>query len=281
MGKSPVAMHTIFVKGCELRITARQMDAHDPTIYTDLIVRTVKLWVYLATQIEQGIKKLPEQIAYKSAEMSVTEQANLDETMHIEFPVYNENRVTVFDWNHRFELTLHSDTLPQIALDLWWAMHDAKEELAKLYPQQSNDKASNLSAGAAAPPSAPPVPAAPSDGVINATRAPNKNRPDYAHGQLISFTVHKIIASSNEGSATFQFWTALGNQYPTLTVYKQSKSGKLNSDYEKIAPLIEKMSFSFDKLQETGNWRLIVKADHVEKDGKTTEYLHAVSLTAF
>lgn len=281
MSKSPIAMHTIFVKGCELRITARQTDGHSAEIYTDLIVRTTKLWVYLATQIEQGVKILHEKIAWKTAEMSVVEQVVLDETMkNFAFEPSDENRVTVFDWNHRFELTLHSDSMPQITLDLWWAMHAAKAELETLYPQ-SNEKASNSSAAPPNSANTAPAPAAPSDGIINATRAPNKNRPEYAEGQLVSFTIHKIVASSSQGSATFQFWSALGNQYPTVTVYKQGKSGKVNSDYEKIAPLVEKIGFSFDKLEQSGNWRLIVKAAHAEKDGKQVEYLNIVSLTAF
>ncbi len=284
MSKSPVAMHTVYAKGCELRVTARSVDIDlfSPEIYTDLIVRTVKLWVYLATQIEQGVKTLPEQIAHKSVEQSIIDMITLDETMQgATFQETGENRVTVFDWNHRFELTIHSDTIPQQALDLWWAMHDAKDELEKLYPSQSNEKAVNSNAAPPAGTSAPAAPAAPIAGVIKATRAPNKNRPEYADGQLVEFTVEKIVASSNQGSATFQFWTALGKQYATHTVFKQSKSGTINSDYEIIAPVIEKIGFSFDKLEQVGSWRLITKVAHVDKDGKKLEYHNPVSLTPF
>lgn len=279
MSKSPVALHTIYVKGCELRITARKVDFNDPPIYAELIVRTVKLWVYLATQIEQQVTVLPDSIAHKTAQQSVEEQVTLDETMSgWAFEEANENRVTVFDWNHKFELTIHSDTIPQQALDLYWAMHAARIELETLYPSNSNEKGSNSSATTPAGTNAPAAPAAPVEGVIKATRAPNKNRIDYADGQLVEFTVEKIVASSNQGSATFQFWTALGKQYATHTVFKQSKSGSINSDYEKIAPVIEKIGFSFDKLEQLGKWRLITKVAHVDKDGKILEYHNPVSL---
>lgn len=283
MSKSPVALHTIFVKGCELRITARNIDHNlAPDMYTDLIVKTVKLWVYLATQIEQGVKHLPPAIASRSVEQAVAEEISSDETMQgWQFQAADENYVTVFDWNHRFELTIHSDTEPQAALDLWWAMNDAKMELEKLYPPQSNEKAVNSNATTPSGTSAPAAPAAPIEGVISATRAPNPNRPEYAEGQLVSFTVNKIVASSNNGSATFQLWTDLGKQYPTQTIYKLSPNGKVNTDYEKIAPIVDKIGFSFDKLEQAGNWRLITKAAHFEKEGKQREYLNVVSFAPF
>lgn len=282
MSKSPVAMHTVYVKGCELRITARKVDDNNSDIYTELIVRTVKLWVYLATQIEQGIAALPGAIAHKSAEESVAAEIRLDETMGgFEFTDTGENRVTVFDWNHRVELTLHSDTEPQRALELYWGMSAAKEELEKLYPSQSNEKAVNSNAAPHSGTSTPTPPAAPVEGAISATRAPNPSRPDYAEGQLVSFTVTKIVASSNQGSPTFQLWSDLGKKYPTITIYKQSKSGEINSDYERIAPVIEKIGFSFDKLEQAGSWRLITKAWHGMRDGKPVEYLNPVSFAPF
>lgn len=282
MSKSPVALSTIYVKGCELRITARNVDLNImPDLYTDLIVKTVKLWVYLATQIEAGNKVLPPSIAKRTVEQAIAE-ISMDETMRgWQFDEADENRVTVFDWNHRFELTLHSNTEPQAALDLWWAMSDAKTELEKLYPSQSNEKAVNSNAAPQSGTNTPATSAAPIEGVINATRAPNPNRPEYAEGQLVSFTINKIVASSNNGSATFQLWSELGKQYPTQTIYKLSPNGKVNTDYEKIAPIVDKIGFSFDKLEQAGNWRLIVKAAHAEKEGKQREYLNVVSFAPF
>jgi len=278
----PATNHRRMINGYELNITARKLDSNEPPVYAELITRTVKLWLYLASEIQKETELLPEAIAYRSVEQSVD-----DDHLKIEglngfapFDAFGENRVTVFDWNHKLELTLHSNSLPQSVLDLYWAMQQAKETLNTLYPapQTAQDAPnSSVAPNQASNPQAP----APNftEGAIVATRAPNPNNPQYADGQLVSFTVTKIAASSNKGSATFQMWTALGSQYPTVTVYKLDSKGQPKRDYENIVPVLNTLNLSFEKPEAIGAWRMICKAAHAEKDGKTKEYLNVLSLT--
>lgn len=142
------------------------------------------------------------------------------------------------------------------------------------FPKKSQQETQNAQSSASAP--QPAV-----EGAIVATRAPNSNRPDYVNGQLVSFTVTKIVVSSNKGSAVYQMWTPLGTQYPTLNVYKLKPDGNLKPDYEAIIPVLNTLNLSLDKPEANGTWRLVCKAAHApNKDGADREYLNVVSLTA-
>lgn len=266
--------------GHEINITARNIDRFDGTdIQTDLIVRTVKLWLYLAKQIQDGVKELPEQIAFKSAEESVEIAIHLDETMR-DFKFFDapETRVTV--WGYNINLTLHSNTIPQQALGIYWSTNSALMELDALYPKpqvpQSAQDAPNSSATAQ---QASNTPIAPTSGVIMATRAPNRNTPIYSDGQLVGSIINKIVATANQGSATFQMWGPLGRDYAIHTLYRTDKSGNLKKDYQQVKPLLDGLGLSIEKPEATVNWMLVTRAAHVEKDGKKLEYHNLVSLT--
>lgn len=270
----------------ELNTTSRKVDSLTIAQKKDLIVRTTKLWLYIAKAIENGQRELPEAIAFKSAETPLEDELKTD------LQQFGEPRVTIFDWNHQLELTLHSNSLPQPTLEEWWAMDDAQKELETLYPKnapQSNAAPQNTSApynpatDAPATPKSQNPPVSPVEGAIVATRAPNSKRPDYANGQLVSFTVTKIVASSNKGSAIYQMWTPLGNQYPTITVYKfKPNSQDLKPDYEAIVPVLNQLNLSLDKPEAMGTWRLICRAVHVpnKENNADLEYLNVVSLTS-
>lgn len=266
----------------ELNITARNVDGFPSHIQTLMIVRTVNAWLYVARAIQNSLRELDEKFALRTVESSIEEDQS---DVVGEFVDYGEARVTVFDWNHQLDLTMHSHSLPQPTLDLYWAMHDAKTMLSDLFPLASQTNQGGSPQSAATPQGAnTPTPAqnAPNgfvEGAIVATRAPNPNRVDYADGQLVSFTVTKITASSNKGSATFQMWTALGTQYATVTVYKTDSKGQPKKDYELILPVLNTLGLSFEKPEAVGTWRLITKAHHYEKDGKDKEGHNVVSLT--
>ena len=188
---------------------------------------------------------------------------------------------------------MNSSDIPQIAVNTWVANHKAIDRIRQENSQSATQTAQEAVSAAAANqqvdkpatprgttemPNSPPVA---TEGAIVATRAPNSNRPDYANGQLVSFTVTKIVASSNKGSAVFQMWTPLGTQYPTISIYKLKPDGNLKPDYEAIVPVLNTLNLSLDKPEAVGTWRLVCRAAHVE-DKKTQadrEFLNVVSLT--
>lgn len=268
------------IRDYELNITARNVDGNPSSIYAELITKTVKLWLYLAVQIEAGVKTLPPEIAFTSVEGAIENEKAAEITTEMQFDHFLETRVAVFDWNYRIELTLHSSSLPQPTLDLYWAMEEAKGEFAKLYPiPQTNQGGSPQSAGGQSATNTPPPPANPVEGVIVATRLPTPNSPQYADGQLVSFTITKIEAGADKGSATFKMWSSLGGKWATHTVYKLDTKGQPNKSYEIIIPVLNTIKLDFEHPEAQGSWNLVVKAAHVEKNGKTVEYLNTVSLT--
>lgn len=272
----PVTNYKRMINGYDLNITARHMDTLETKYYTELIVRTVKLWLYVAEAIKGDFRKLPEAFQFKSVESSVEELITKDDPLTgYEFKPWDETRITVFDWNHKLDLTVHSSSLPQSCLDIWWAMTDAEKELDKLYPKDTPQPAPEQMQPATpknAPQqqSAPSAPTAPqnagnanvgaTDGVLVATRAPNSNRVDYADGQLVQFNITKIELGMNKGSVIYKMWSALGSQYPTHTVYMKKPDGQLKPDYQIIKPLIDTLGLTMEHSEVSGNWLLLCKA---------------------
>lgn len=270
----------IIINGYTLSVTTRDC-GDDPHILEELTYKTVKAWLWMAGLIQVGKFVLDQEIG--------SVESRLAKDMNTEIPpAENDSRVTV--WCHwrsqrKVDFHLNSDDIPQVALSTYAAQNAAMIRLEAEFPKQdasqSNVEGANSSAAANQAPSTPNPATTPafSDAVINATRAPNPNTPQYADGQLVAFTVNKIAASSNKGSATFQMWTALGSQYPTLTVYKLDSKGQPKKDYETIAPVLNSLGLSFEKPEAHGAWRMVCKAAHAEKDGKVKEYLNVQSLT--
>lgn len=265
-----------FFEGYALNVTTRGMDSHPPEVYTALIVKTVRLWLYLAHTIEKGGKDVAESVAFRSVETAVEEEFE-----GVEFPPFEESRITVFDWNHKLHLTLHSNDLAQPLLDLFWAQNDALLELDRLYPStpQTAVSAPNSSATPPQATNTPHPPVNPVEGAITATRLPTLSTPQYADGQLVSFTIVKIEAGADKGSAIFKLFSSLGGRYATHIVYKLDTKGQPKKDYETILPILNAINLSFEKPEAVGTWRLVVRAAHGEKDGKVKEYMNLVSLS--
>jgi len=267
----------------ELQATTRMVDAdiNLQDIYADLTVRTVKLWFYLASCIQKGERQLPEAIAYKTVEQSVIDEVTLDETMRgFEFVDSPESRVTVFDWNHILHLTIHSNTLPQVALSAFWASRDALAELQELYPQQSSENAQKPVAPPSQGTNTPPPQAPAVEGVITATRAPSPKTPQYTDGQQSAYIINKVVATADkDGAALFELRGPLGRDFPIHRIYVTDKAGNPKKDYTQIKPLLDGLNLSITKPFSEVNWRLILQAKHNQKDGKTMEYMNLVSLT--
>lgn len=271
-----------------LSVTTR--DGGDtPDMLSELTYRTIKAWLWIVSRLEQGETMLP--LTNEGDTRGSVEQGLHNEFIETDafmFPSLEcgDARVTVWDTfksQSRISFHLNSDDIPQIAVNVWAANHKAIERILSEHPQntpQSHQDAPNSSTASPQASTIPAAPTAPVDGVIVATRAPNPNQPSYADGQLVSYTITKIAASSNQGSATFQLWSPLGQKYPTHTVYKTSKKGENTKDYEAIIPVLNTTGLSFEKPEAIGTWRLVCKIAHGEKDGKPREYHNVVSLTA-
>lgn len=274
----------------ELNMTARKVDSMTPVEMSKLIISTVKLWLYLARQIEAGVQELPESIAFKSAEMSVENETETELVQH------HEPRVTVFDWNHRLELTVHSNSLPQPALELWYSMNDAQAELDKLYPRNAPKPAQEAATAVphattyipendrtATPknaPVAPNTPQQPIEGVVMATRAPNPKEKSYPDGQLVEYKINKIVLGTHptSGSVIYSLWGELGKKYALQTVYVMASNGSEKSyNYKAVESVLEPLGLSIPgKVQAEGNWKLICKASNAGEK----QFMNIVSLTA-
>lgn len=260
-----------------LSITLRNVGGEPSAIQAELVIKTVSLWQYLKKLIDAGERTTP---LNKTPEMAVQEATmQHDETSQggYSFEPWQETRVTVFDWSNHYGLTVHSDTMAQSALDTYYGLHDALEQLAPKATETAPASAQTRES-APAPMVTPEAPKQPVNGVIQASRAPNPKETLYAEGQLVAFNVVKVSVGANKGSATYALWGTLGGgKYPLMTVYKCKPNSDENSlGYIAIKDTIVSMNLSLDKPEAHGNWRLTCQAAH--KDGK--EYLNPVSLEA-
>lgn len=262
----------------ELNITARYIDPIAVEIHTMLIVRTVKLYLYIAKAIQEGKRELSPEMKERSVEISIEDELQKTKSPYT-FENYPETRLTIFDWNHVLDLTIHSSTLPQQALDLWWAMHDAKSELAPLYSQNGIKTPQNAPNSSADEKSAI-TPQQPANGVVRATRAPNPNAPQYADGQLVEFTIKRVVLGVHptSGSVIYSLWGDLGRKFALKTIYRTSAHSDEDSyDYAAIAPLLESLQLAIPgNVQAEGKWRLIMRAAH----DKGKEYMNVQSMEA-
>lgn len=300
-----VIVNEVNVKGFILSVTTRNA-GETREVMEELTFRTVAAWLAIADALENG--SADKFAAFGSVEERYADEINkaavdTDGPKPEPFSFgdsWGDPRCTVWDTfrsSKPIHFHLNSDDKIPVAIATWQANQNAIKRIAELYHQkpapelpQEPPQSAPQAAGAdrpATPKNAPdaqnsaPAPHTAVEGAIVATRAPNSNRPDYANGQLVSFTVTKIVASSNKGSAVYQMWTPLGTQYPTLSIYKLKPDGNLKPDYEAIVPVLNTLNLSLDKPEAVGTWRLVCKAAHVpNKDGADREFLNVVSLTA-
>lgn len=276
-----------------LSVTTR--DGGDTTdMLSELTYRTIKAWLWIVAKLEQGETVLP-----------LTEQGDMrgsvEEGLHKEFIDHDgdlfpplpsgDARVTVWDTfksQSRIGFHLNSDDIPQIAINTWLANHKAIERILAEQPPMASQPRQDTPNSSATPSQAPTTPPAPNgaanpplfmDGAIVASRLPTPSTPQYADGQIVSFTIVKIEASADKGSPTFKLWSSLGGKYPSHTIYKLDTKGQVKKDYEAMLPVLNALKLDFEHPEAKGTWRLVVRAQHAEKDGKTKEYQNLVSIT--
>lgn len=285
-----------------LSITTRD-NGDSPEVMEELTFRTIKIWLWIASNLEQKVYKLPDNLgSVESRYAAEINKAAADTDGPKPEPftfveTFGDARVTIWDTfksQSRIGFHLNSDDDLQVAVDTWLANHRAIErafaELAT--PQQKVQNAQNPATtpsnqGAtgnvlidtpATTKASNPAPAV--EGAIVATRAPKSSEVQYSDGQFVSFTVTKIVASSNKGSPVYEMWTPLGSQWPTIKVYKLDTKGKEKPDYKAIVGILATLNLSLDKPEAMGTWRLIVKAAHVPGDNGDREFLNVVSIAA-
>lgn len=286
-----------------LNVTTRD-NGEDTQLLEELTYRTIIMWVNIVRRLEKNTFIYEGESVEKmyAAEINKRMSADTDASKSAPFEFSepwgsNNSRVTVWSTyrgNDNPNFHLNSDDVPQAAIDVWVANSNAVdravEKLAALMPQTTpqapqlpvTDEQAQFDALPSMQPATPKNTPPATTGAIVATRAPNANRPEYTNGQLVSFTVNKIVATSNKGSAVYQMWTALGTQYPTISVYKLDTKGGIKPDFEAIVPVLNTLNLTLDKPEAIGTWRLICKAAHVPSKDNTgdREYLNVVSLTA-
>lgn len=265
-----------------LSITTRD-NGDDPAILQDLTARTIGAWLWIVHNVlwADEPKAVPDgsvedrYLAERNAQIN-----NPDEQIGL-IDSWGDPRVTIWDTYRsaqRAQFRLTSDDNMTVAVDVWRAQHNGVAAALQAFnPKQSTAP----SAPRSAPPgtNTPPAPPAAQGGVIVATRAPTPSRPQYADGQLVQFTVNKIVMGTNKGSVTYALWGALGVKYPLMTIYKTKSGSDENSlNYINAKDTLVALGLSVDagKIEATGTWTLLAKISH---DGGK-EYTHVVSLTA-
>lgn len=141
-----------------LSVTARDK-GDSPRILEELIFRTVNAWLWIVGGLEQGVRELPcdprTQEAFGSIEMRLASEMK-DTDGDWTFPQIGEDaRVTVWDLKSyekddsntplysRINFHLNSDDLPQVAVNIWWAMENASIRVREhnTTPQEKVQKA--------------------------------------------------------------------------------------------------------------------------------------------
>lgn len=264
------------VEKYRLNVTAR-LDTANREHMKDLIEKTVRVWLYVAKNIEAGMRVLS---------LNTTPE-DMIKANH--FAPIAEPRVTV--WadlpGSGAGFTVHSHSHAQDAIDVYFARQDALALFAPTTPPQSNSTPTEAQNAAFANLGSQTGNSAPApkvvDGIISATRAPNPKEVLYADGQMVSFVVNKIVMGTNNGSVTYALWGPLGARFPLKTIYKTKAGSDANSsDYIAMKDLIVGLGLSVDagKIEAAGNWALVCKAAHVaQPDGSTKEYLNIQSAT--
>jgi hypothetical protein len=289
------------VKDYNLSITTRDF-GDDPVIMEELTYATVKTWLWVVNHLEQEAYTLPttpDGDVLGSVEQILAARITDTDGPKTFPPTGGDARVTVWDTyrgNKRISFHLDSDDIPQVAVNLWVAQRHALERIFNEFaaPQQQVQKAAQSSQDAqkngatdVSQPSTVDRPATPRgttempkpiDGTIIATRAPNPKEKTYQDGQLVEFSVNKIVLGTHptSGSVIYSLWGDLGKKYALKTVYVMASNGTDKSyDYQTAAQLLESLSLSIPgKVQAEGNWKLICKA----ANSGDKQYMNIVSL---
>lgn len=257
----PVVNHRRFIGAYELNITARLVGVDEAKYMTALIVHTTRAYVYLTKLIEAGAVKVPD-THNVSAEVAVGGG--------YVFEPFTETRVTVFCWNHKIDLTLHSSDTPQQALDLYYAMEGAKAELTELYkPSETAPNATNSSAAPQVAMTTPEPAKTAQNGVVRVIGW--KAAKELAPGSMFTSPIAKIEAAMDKkGILTWELFCPYGGnpgKYKDFTVF---------SDNEHTAALSQMLTEMCGKAGTalTGNW--VASGNVTESKGK--KYVNILDL---
>lgn len=278
------------INGFILSITTRRREGDSPRTLQDLTTNTLNAWLWMVNLLQKKEWDTAVDLPSVEEKYGTEKGINMEET-------FGEPRVTIWaTWRstNKFRFHLNSDDRLQNAVMVHAAQEAGIEASIaawnKAHPStsQQNDAPATPKN---APPPAPNTPTtpqnaananvAPVDGVLVATTWPDKKKVQYADGQLVSYTITKIKAAFFKGSPTYELYTNFGGNYPGFTVYKfKSGTQELTQTYESIVGVLATLGLTLEQPEAIGTWRVVIKANHSEKDGVVTEYKNVQSLTA-
>lgn len=289
-----------------LSVTTRD-NGDDPKHLEELTYRTIMTWVNIARRLEKEnyVYEGGSVEAVYASELTPAHDTDAPQSEPFEFKeTFGDSRVTVWS-THRGasnpNFHLNSCDIPQVAINVWRANQTGSEraiiKLESLFPKTAPNITQDTPP-VVNPPEWDAIPSANQkppqnaqqphsldnggkvQGAIVATRAPNPNTPQYAHGQLVSFAINKIEITSNNGSAVYKFWGPLGQRYALLNLYMKKADGTPQPAYEALKPILAPLGLSLEKPSINGNWIALAQASHATKDNVTKEYMNIQNLTA-
>lgn len=261
----PVANHQRWVNGYQLNITARLIQSAEIGMMAALEVHTTRIYVYLTKLIEAGATEVPAE-RNVSAEMAINSDYKWD--------AFSENRVTVFCWNKKIELTLHSCDEPQQVLNLYYANEAAKTELDTLYPsapQNAQKTASEPTNTRETAPQAMNTPKTSETGLNDGITRVNGKRAikELSHNSKFLMPVAKIAAvMSPDGKLKWELYGFYGSnpgKFVDLTIYSDNENSVKNGLNAALTAIVSKPGQSI-----TGKW--YARGKVVDKDDKKAIY---------
>jgi hypothetical protein len=259
--------------GYRVNVTTR-LDAEHRTGMKELTEKTVKLWLAIAKKIAAGERKFDYAFSPESAMAK-----DKPEFAKINIPIA-EPRVTVWgDVPGGSGFTVHSHSVAQDALDVYWSRYDALQGLVS--PQETPKPQNPLSTQASQQPNADlgasgaklaqstnPSPSA--DGVTKVSG--KKAARTLSNGSLFELPIYQVKLRSKDDSQYYEFYTKYGSklgEYPEIEVYTDNEIAKTNG----LLDFLGEFGLTPGK-DKMGEWVL----RGVVKDKGDKKNLYAVSL---
>lgn len=242
-----------------LSVTTR--DCGDtPEMMEELTYRTIKAWLWIVSQLEQGIYTLPltaEGDALGSVEMRLSNEF-IDHDAPMFDEVEGDARVTVWDTfksQSRIGFHLNSSDIPQVAVDTWLANHKAIDRILAEQSQNTPKTAPQAHSSASTPSTGTSTPSvangASNDGVaplLTKKEALAKLQP----GSPFRMKVVQIEKHSKDGADFYEFfepWGGKAGQYSATSVFVDNEIAVNNGLIAYLDTLGVKLGQAL-----TGNW---------------------------
>lgn len=254
------------VEQYRINVTARLDNNHRQHMRV-LTEKTVKLWLAVARKITAGERQ------FDYPHSPETSLAKDEPTANgIEIPLA-EARCTVWgDLPGGNGFTVHSHTIPQDALDIYWARFDALQGFKSAEPPPQVQIPPAATETPKNPPSASNTPIVGDDGVVKV--GGKKQAATLSGGTLFELPIYQIKLRSQDDSQYYEFYTKYGGnlgKFPEMRVYTDNEVAKTNGVLDFLGGY--ELSPGKDKM---GEW--VVRG--VVKDKGDKKDLYVVSVRA-